>query len=74
MTKKYAGQEWAQHDVNVVAVFVLLLFLGIRWPVCFVLALGYAALLATIALVRYLRRRRRWARQEPQESWTDRLR
>jgi len=57
-----------------VAVLVVLLFLGIRWPVCFVVALGYVALLGTIVLVRYLRRRHRWATEEPTEFWADKLR
>jgi membrane protein implicated in regulation of membrane protease activity len=71
--RAFADQKWAQRDFTAVAVFVVLVFLGGRWPVCFVLALAYVLLFATVALVRYLRRRSRWAREEPKEFWADKL-
>ena len=72
MTKKWAGQEWAQRDLNVVVAFLMLLLLGVRWRVFIPISLGLFVLAVAFVVARRKRRERKWEK-DPSEFWADRL-
>lgn len=70
--KKFAGQEWANRDLNFVAVLLMLLIVGSRY----VAALYCAIAVLVVWLAAYGIRQARRARdrkRNPRDFWADKI-
>lgn len=73
MTRRRPDSWWAVWDAELIGAWVVVMLLGTVIRPMYYVGLGIVALVGVVALVRHLRRRRRWRTQPPGEFWADRV-
>ncbi len=73
MARKWADQKWALADFRIVAVWFLLLAMGLVYPPLIFVAFGLLVVAGVALLVRYRLRERRLEKQGPPPFWADEI-
>lgn len=73
MTDRRSEGRWARHDLDLVVVWLALLFAGVLFKPMIVVAFGLAVVSGVALLVRHLRARKQHRDNPPGEFWVERI-